>query len=1036
MAKQAAPSLSSNFKFQWTYDVFLSFRGEDTRLNFTSHLYHSLRRKGIHTFYDEDGLKRGEEITPALLNAIQESRIAIIVFSKNYASSTFCLDELVKILESLNVHSRLVWPIFYDVDPSEVRHQTGVYAEAMVKHEERFQDDREKVQKWRKALCQAANLSGWHFQLGSEPEYMFIYNIVEEVSKKINRTPLHVVDNPVGLDSAVLEVRSLLGDGSEVVMVGIYGFGGIGKTTIARAVYNLIADQFEGSCFLADIRESTISKHGLVQLQEMLLSEILGEKDIKVGNVNQGIPIIKRRLQQMKVLLVLDDVDKLAQLKSLAGGYDWFGFGSKIIITTRDKQLLAAHGVVKLLDVKPLCDEIALELFSWHAFKSNKVDTSCLGISSRAVSYACGLPLALEVIGSYLFGKSLDECKSALDKYERIPHKEIHEILKVSYDGLGEDEKGIFLDIACFFNKYEIDYVKQVLQARGFHVEDGIRVLTDRSLIKIDAIGVLRMHDLVQDMGREIVRQESTNKPGRRSRLWLDKDIIHVLEDNMGTDKVEFIKFDMHNNNEVEWGGNAFEKMKSLRVLIMENAASCTGPKDLPNSLRVLDWRYYPSPSLPSDFNPKQLVILNMSKSCLKLFQPPKMLESLSSINFDGCEFLTELPNLSAAPFLMNLSLDNCTSLVTIHESVGFLENLRSLSAKGCTQLKILVPCIKLTSLEILDLEGCSRLKRFPEVLEKMEKIIEINLDATAIGKLPFSIGNLVGLERLSLKGCRGLNQLPGSIYILPKVEVLMGNGHGGFCVFIGHGEKEKMSSEVSSDVMVVYHEAEARYVLDVYYPHMSPDNVIQVCSPDPQVYHEFNLLFTKLAYHRDLNSRCKKTSTCFSFRKKFPKIALCCHVVPHVKSLVLLEFMFSVLVNGRKQFDSACTYVTNGLWWQTFWCDLKCEVEGAFSENKWNHVEILCEAKYPRPSSELAMATETWVGTGLSLSWTLVGIYKEGNNKEDIKFENGVSQFPSAIRKPVYPLLPSCFYSSPPLYPPLPCCFYYTVVQNEVTDK
>lgn len=102
-----------------------------------------------------------------------------------------------------------------------------------------------------------------------------------------------------------------------------------------------------------------------------------------------------------------------------------------------------------------------------------------------------------------------------------------------------------------------------------------------------------------------------------------------------GTDKVEFIKFDMHNNNEVEWGGNAFEKMKSLRVLIMENAASCTGPKDLPNSLRVLDWRYYPSPSLPSDFNPKQLVILNMSKSCLKLFQPPKACSSFAVFHFN-----------------------------------------------------------------------------------------------------------------------------------------------------------------------------------------------------------------------------------------------------------------------------------------------------------------------------------------------------------------------------------------------------------------
>ena len=366
----------------------------------------------------------------------------------------------------------------------------------------------------------------------SQPEFEFIREIVKEISAKINYIPLHVADKPIGLEYAVQGVKSLLGEGSDVNMIGIYGIGGIGKTTIARALYNTIFWHYDGSCFLPDIREKAVNKHGNVQLQEILLSQILKGEDIKVGDVNRGIPLIKRRLQQKKVLLVLDDVDKLEQLKALAGGCDWFGSGSIIIITTRDKHLLDARGVVNLYEVKPLNVERALELFSWHAFKNGKVDPPYMKISMRAVSYACGLPLALEVIGSHLFGKSLDECNSALDKYESIPHQKIHEILKVSYDGLEENEKGIFLDMACFFNTCELGNVTPMLKAHGFHVEDGLRVLVDKSLIKIDSFGFVRIHDLIRDTGREIVREESTLEPGRRSRLWFDQDIVHVLEEN------------------------------------------------------------------------------------------------------------------------------------------------------------------------------------------------------------------------------------------------------------------------------------------------------------------------------------------------------------------------------------------------------------------------------------------------------------------------------------------------------------------------
>lgn len=144
----------------WTYDVFLSFRGEDTRNNFTAHLHRNLIQKGIKTFIDYE-LRRGEEVSPALLKAIEESRISIIIFSENYATSTWCLDELVKILECKESKQQMVWPIFYKVDPSDVRNQRGSFGEALANHECKFKDDKAKVNRWRAALTRAANLSGW-----------------------------------------------------------------------------------------------------------------------------------------------------------------------------------------------------------------------------------------------------------------------------------------------------------------------------------------------------------------------------------------------------------------------------------------------------------------------------------------------------------------------------------------------------------------------------------------------------------------------------------------------------------------------------------------------------------------------------------------------------------------------------------------------------------------------------------------------------------------------------------------------------------
>ena len=156
-SSMAAKTITAT-SFGWKYDVFLSFRGEDARNNFTGHLYKALKQKGIDTFMDNEKLRGGEEISSTLVAAIQRSRCSIIVLSENYASSKWCLEELVEVLECKRDKNQRVVPIFYNVDPSHVRNQTGTFGKAMAQHEK---NKKEKVQKWREALTQVANLCGF-----------------------------------------------------------------------------------------------------------------------------------------------------------------------------------------------------------------------------------------------------------------------------------------------------------------------------------------------------------------------------------------------------------------------------------------------------------------------------------------------------------------------------------------------------------------------------------------------------------------------------------------------------------------------------------------------------------------------------------------------------------------------------------------------------------------------------------------------------------------------------------------------------------
>ncbi|XP_059663676.1 TMV resistance protein N-like [Cornus florida] len=418
-----------------------------------------------------------------------------------------------------------------------------------------------------------------------EYEDKSIKNIVQVISEKLQPKPLRVAKYEVGIDACIDKIITLLDE--DQLFVGICGIGEVGKTTVAKAVFNRKSKDFERSCFLEKVKEESAKDGGLAKLQTKLLRETLRDQTITISDPNGEINEIKDRLGNKRLLLVLNDVDDQNILQYLVE-HEWFCSGSRIILTTRDKQLLEMYDV-RTYDLKLLNDSEVLQLFSCHAFKREKPEDDYEELSNRAKDYANGLSLALQVLGSLLHKRGKQYWSSILDKLKTNPPKEIKEnvyrVLKISYEGLNEEENDIFLDIACFFNGCHKKYVMNVSKLPESDVVIEIQILNERSLINISGKNVVLMHDLIQEMGRGIVRQES-KEPGECSRLWSCDDIHQVFAENM-----KKLKLLPNNGLSLEGGlhvrADAFTKMRKLRILKINGVRLDGCLTDLSNELRL-----------------------------------------------------------------------------------------------------------------------------------------------------------------------------------------------------------------------------------------------------------------------------------------------------------------------------------------------------------------------------------------------------------------------------------------------------------------
>ncbi|XP_071686836.1 disease resistance protein RPV1-like [Rutidosis leptorrhynchoides] len=779
MASSSSYSHSASSTF---YHVFLSFRGGDVRKTFVDHLYSALTDRPINVYKDDKALPRGETIGPALFEAIEQSKIAVVVFSKNYADSSWCLDELSHIMRCRDENGLIVMPIFYDVEPSDVRKQKRKFGEAFAKQE--ANNNANKADSWRKALFDASNISGWepkHFADGHESELM--KEIVDKVWKKMSSSSLEDVDEGlVGMSDRIDELISILKlESSGVRIVGIWGVGGGGKTTLATSVYKKICIKFNGYCIVENVREE-FNKGNLEKLQNKILNVF--RANMEVPSVTEGKTMIKHMLCHSKVLLVLDDVDDSRQLEALAGSHDWFGSGSRIIITTRDKHLLHQYNVDDVSSVRLLSHKEASYLFKKYAYRVKNDIKDYEILSSRVLYYAHRLPLAVRVTGSFLCDKNNVEWESYLKMLESTPDAEVMDILGISYEGLTNYEKELFLDIACFLRGKSKANAMEILDAFGYYPDIGLKVLEQRALITI-VNGCFQMHDLIQEMGHHIIRNEHPNNPEKHSRVWKQEDIRNILSLSLQeNDKIEAIYF---------YGqSHSFEilsKMKKLRWLTVKRAdnlndgltcylegdrlinivvcCSCMqfltdkeedededgdeeddderlqfiedaddeelefykddtehlkGLDFLSNELQCIIWEDYPANSFPDSSKATKLVVLTLHYTLQKQLwnDIDKHLPRLKVLELFIAKKLLNTPNFNHIPCLETLMLFGCDELTEIHPSLGYHEKLEYICVERCPKIRTFPEIVQMKSLKHLTIFECPEFLEFPVLLNTM----------------------------------------------------------------------------------------------------------------------------------------------------------------------------------------------------------------------------------------------------------------------------------------------------------------------------
>ncbi|KAG2335114.1 hypothetical protein Bca52824_006294, partial [Brassica carinata] len=586
-----------------------------------------------------------------------------------------------------------------------------------------------------------------------------IKKIATDISNMLNNfTPSNDFDGLVGMGAHLEKLKSLLCLGSDEVRM---------------IIYNQLSNSFQLTVFMDDLKANSSRLCSddysvKLQLQQQFMSQITDHKDMVISNLG----VVSNRLKDKKVLVVLDGVNRSVQLDAMAKETWWFGPGSRIIITTQDQKLFRAHGVNHIYKVDIPTNDEALQIFCTYSF-GQKYPKDGFEELAREVTHLSGkLPLGLRVMGSYFRGMSKKEWTNSLPRLESSLDADIRSILKFSYDALDDEDKDLFLHIACFFNSVKIHKVEGHLAKKFMEVRQRLNVLAERSLISFDS-GFVMMHSLLEKLGREIVCKESIHDPGQRQFLYDQREICEVLTgDATGNKNVIGINFDhFGDGEELHISEKAFEGMSNLQFLrvndfnLTDKLQLTGGLNYLSHKIRLLQWSYFPMICFPCTVNFEFLVELDMHGSQLeKLWEGIKPLQRLKWMDLSNSLNLKELPDLSFATNLEILKLSNCSSLTKLPSLPG--NSLEELDMGGCTSLVEFPSFVgNAVNLRELDLRNFQNLLELPSYVGNATNLEYLNLsNCLNLVELPFSLGNIQKLQSLILKGCSKLENFPNNI--------------------------------------------------------------------------------------------------------------------------------------------------------------------------------------------------------------------------------------------------------------------------------
>ncbi|XP_039169701.1 disease resistance protein RPV1-like [Eucalyptus grandis] len=570
------------------------------------------------------------------------------------------------------------------------------------------------------------------------------------------QTSFAPIEQVTGIIDRVKEVIKLLAiedDGGKPHMVGIHGTNGIGKTTIAKAVYNRISSCFDSCSFLAEIGDKVQNNGGIQLVQTKLICDIL-DRDCNVASFEGGIEFFLDVFSDIKALIVLDDVEEPSHLYDLVGTQlEWFGPVSRIIVTSENLGIFETYAErANIYEVNKMDNGRALEHFHKHASIPWYPE-----IGKRIVKATRQVPFFIEVIGSLLHGKTIDDWRKMEDMiklHSREILKDCREILKICYEALDEKQKQIFRDIAWFANGVDSQIASYMWP--DLDLLPSYQVLMP--LAKIGEDNKLRMHKLLKHLCRAVDREEPIYHVKRR-RLYINDPDLKVINEEEGMEVAEALCPDTFT-----------ETLPNVRFLKLDHASMTGNFADVFPKLRWLRWQGCPRDFEATELNLTELVILDLSWSKVTKdwggWRKIKM-EQLKVLNLTSCTDLLISPEFSSFPNLEILILERCSRLVHLDPSIGGLKKLLCLNLKSCTELNRLPAELgALKALKELLIDETSVhdifLQSDSEEVEHLTSLSILSANNSNITKLPSGVG--AKLRRLSLRNCGWIQKLPESI--------------------------------------------------------------------------------------------------------------------------------------------------------------------------------------------------------------------------------------------------------------------------------